>query len=310
MRQIDISVVVVNYNTGELTKECVKSLYRHIPGHVAFEVFIVDNASTDGSQDTLRKLLEEHTDIQLIFSGKNSGFAGANNRAIARVRGRNTLLFNSDAYLIDDSITHALTWIDSHPEVFGCGCKLLNSDLSNGISYGHFPELLSVVLEVCTFRPNYRRGVVPKADDDGVYPVNFVMGAFYLIRTVHLQSLGGLDETFFMYFEDVDLARRAKDWGLKTYYCGKTRVVHLAGSSSGKKTPDGAIARSLQAMFYQSWRHYLEKHCSSLEIRLIHTILLSDLLFRYWFAFIRYGALGSSNWKTPCEVLAQGWAQK
>jgi GT2 family glycosyltransferase len=310
MNELDISVIVVNYNTVLLLEKCIDSLFNHIPGHISFEVFIVDNASTDGSQDNLKKLQRKYPTIQLIFSEKNSGFAIANNMAIARVKGRNTLLLNSDAYLIDESIADALAWIDNHPEAFGCGCRLLNSDLSNGISYGYFPELLTVFLEVVTCRRNYRRGVIPRADETGVYPVNFVMGAFYLIRTACLKDLGGFDETFFMYFEDVDLARRAAIRGLKTYYFGKTRVVHLAGSSSGKETPGGLIAKPLQVAFYQSWRYYLEKHCSGLEVQLVHALLKTDFLLRLLLAFVRHRPAVYLFWKSQLEVLAKGWVRR
>jgi GT2 family glycosyltransferase len=305
MNEIDLSIVIVSYNTKALTANCINSLYRYLPRSIPFEVFVVDNASSDGSREELGKLQEKYSSLNVILSGKNSGFATANNMAISRACGRYTLLFNSDAYLIDDSISNAVRWMDRNPEAFGCGCRLLNRDLSTGISYGHFPELFTMLLEVSTFRLNYRRAIVPREEDE-IFPVDCVLGAFYLIRTAFLRDLHGFDETFFMYFEDVDLARRALKRGLKTFYFGKARVVHLGGMSSESNR---AFDHPLQFEFFKSWRLYAEKHCTKLGAKLIYVVLATHFLVKYWFAIARYGVSGSAKWKRQCEVLSQGWAR-
>jgi GT2 family glycosyltransferase len=306
--EIDLSIIIINYNTKDLTLCCLESLFRYIPAFINFEIFVVDNASIDDSLEELEKIKKSHSNLHIIACNNNLGFGAANNKALFQVKGRNTLLLNNDTYLIDDSILEAINWIDAHPHVFGCGCRLLNSDLSNGISYGYFPELCTVFLEVCTFRPNFRRGIVPDKNDFTTHPVNFVMAAFYLIKTEFLMEMNGFDETFFMYFEDVDLARRAMKLGLETFYFGKTQIVHLAGGSSKKKIPSKQKEiNQYNIMFYESWRYYLEKHCSKFEVAIIYVFIALDLYLRYCRAVILFGSRKSIKWKNLYIEFKQGW---
>jgi GT2 family glycosyltransferase len=307
-KEIDLSIIIVNFNTKDLIRCCLESLFRYIPPFINFEIFIVDNASLDDSLEELRKIKSSHSNLHIITCNNNLGFGAANNKALFQVKGRNTLLLNSDTYLIDDSILEAINWIDTHPRVFGCGCRLLNSDLSNGISYGYFPELCTVFLEVCTFRPNFRRGVVPDKNDFNTYPVNFVMAAFFLIKTDFLKEINGFDENFFMYFEDIDLTRRAMKLGLETFYFGKTQIVHLAGGSSTKKLPSAQKeTNQYNMMFYKSWRYYLEKHCSKIEVAIIHAFIALDLYLRYCRTIILFGFNKSIKWKNLYIEFKEGW---
>ena len=262
MGHMDISIVVVNYNTQKLTLQCIDSIRTYLTGKVVYEVIVVDNCSSDGSQQALRNYAAENNWLTVIESNGNYGFAHANNRGIRIAQGRHILLLNSDAYLIDDSLIKAMQYLDMHKTVFGCGCALLQADGSIGISYGKFPVFSIVLREVIFNKFTHLRGCVPQ-HPDAVYDINLPCGAFFLIQHDLLNRIGLLDEAYFMYCEETDLARRAWNAGYSIVYYGPTKVVHLGGQSSISDDNGNSKLtawKKVRLIFYSSWRYYLRKH--------------------------------------------------
>jgi GT2 family glycosyltransferase len=265
---MQLSIIIVSYNTRKLLTECLQSVFSFLADTIAFEAIVVDNGSHDGSPAAVRELALTRPNLRLIETGSNLGFAKANNIGIRHAVGKQVLLLNSDTYLIDDSVIHAVNFLDGRPDLFGCGCTLLNKDGSFGISYGNFPEAGVIFREVMMWRLRGLQAVVPR-ESSNIHPIDFPCGAFFLMRREHLEKIGPLDERFFMYCEETDLARRAMKAGYRLFRFGPARVVHLGGQSNpgdGKplvKNPDGPDPVDMKALYYQSWRRYLEKHCTT-----------------------------------------------
>jgi GT2 family glycosyltransferase len=211
---MQLSIIIVSYNTRKLLVECLRSVFSFLTGKISFEAIVVDNGSHDGSQAAVRELALTRPGLRLIETGANLGFAKANNIGIRHASGKQVLLLNSDTYLIDDSVTHAVNFLDGRPDLFGCGCTLLNGDGSFGISYGKFPEPGVVFLEFVLWRWRRLQAIVP-GDAQGIHPIDFPCGAFFLMRRDLLEKTGPLDERFFMYCEETDLAKRAAEAGYR-----------------------------------------------------------------------------------------------
>jgi GT2 family glycosyltransferase len=278
-----LSIIIVNYNTKKLTIECCESLFSFLGEKISFEVIIIDNGSHDGSQAAIRELAHAKSNLHIIESETNLGFAKANNIGIKKAAGKQVLLLNSDTYLIDDSIIQAVNFLDGRPDLFGCGCTLLNADGSTGISYGRFPELGVVFHEIVTWRFRQLQAVIPQ-QPLSVFPIDFPCGAFFLVRKELIAKIGPLDEQFFMYCEETDWAKRAKKAGYCIIHFGPTRIVHLGGQSNpgdGKplvEKPNSPGSIDLKALFFQSWKRYLDKHCAAPSVALIG--MLISLYFR------------------------------
>ncbi len=256
----DLSVVVVNWNTCRLLEACLQSVEaaRH---DLSVDVFVVDNGSTDGSVDLVR---ERFPGVLLIANASNRGFAGANNQAVERARGRYLLLLNSDAEVETEALRTLVTYADEHPEAGVIGPKLLNPDGTLQPSGGRFPTPASTVasllgLNRLTGRPRYgtARDYSKPAD------VDEVSGAAMLIRRAVIDQIGGLDEGFAWGYEDVDFCLRARRAGWRVTYVPAARVVHQWGASQ-RLAPAPTILKAIAGR-----RRYFEKHYGRVTASLI-----------------------------------------
>jgi GT2 family glycosyltransferase len=306
---MDISIIVVNYNTRELTLQCLESVKTYLTGTVAYEVIVVDNCSSDGSQAALKNYAAVHTWLTVLESDGNYGFAHANNKGIRIAGGRQILLLNSDAYLINDSLVSAMNYLDATPDLFGCGCTLLQADGTPGVSYGKFPGFLIVLCEVILNKFTRLRGGTPTRTDT-VYPIDMPCGAFFLIKHDLLKRIGLLDETYFMYCEETDLARRAWNAGYRIVCYGPAKVVHLGGKSS---IPDGNESSKLVAWktvrlnFYRSWRYYLEKHGFWEEANAVRMLLYVFFSVHYLGSAVLQRKKIKQYYCYELETLHKGW---
>jgi GT2 family glycosyltransferase len=279
----DLSIIIVSYNTADFLKRCLESLEMHLTGNVRFVAMVVDNNSVDGTRAWLHAYQAGHDWVRTILLDSNVGFARANNIGISRCTSRNVLLLNSDTYLIDDSTLKAVAYLDDRPEIFGCGCTLLDRNEERDVSFGFFPTVSLVVREICTNQFNRLRGVVP-GENEPVRPIDFPCGAFFLFKRDLFDKLGGLDERFFMYFEEADLAKRAWDKGYTIILFSPTRIVHVRGGSSG---PGG---NALTSIFYRSWNYYFKKHHTAVE-----KIALNCILIAYFSAMIAAASMAGKK---------------
>jgi len=271
---LDLSVVIVNWNVRELLRRCLRSvLASGRLGGLAMEVIVVDNASSDGSAEMVR---EEFPEVRLIANEENLGFTGANNQGIAASRGRYLLLLNPDAEVLGDALGAMVDYMDAHPDVGALGPMLLNPDGSVQSSRRRFPTLATAFLESTIFqwelsRDNriLRRYYVLDRPDDEVQEVDWVTGACILMRREALEEVGPLDEGFFMYSEELDWCRRARERGWKVVYLPTARVVHYGGKSSEQVVP----FRHIQ--FQRSKVRYFCKHHGRLWAWFLRLFLLA-----------------------------------
>lgn len=294
--------MVVSYNTRKLVEDCILSIEAQLEGKTEYEIIVVDNASEDGTRPWLESFALDRKRLRIHLSPRNLGFSGGNNAAIPLITGRNVLLFNSDAYLLDDSPLKAMEYLDSHPGVGSLACMLLTGEGKPGPSYGHFPGPQTLGKEFFRFGYGRLRAVCP-APDAPTREIDFPCGAFFMMRSALFRELRGMDESFFLYFEETDLAKRIKDMGYKNVYFGKARAVHLGGQST-TKTPS---IRSLR-MYYGNWKRYLLKHHSAPSATAVGCAL--GLYFAV--AGLIHSLLGNRDSAATCELhgraMRDGWS--
>jgi GT2 family glycosyltransferase len=230
----DISIVIVSFNTRDVLRECLQSVDRESTG-LRVEVLVVDNQSHDGSPEMAAK---EFPHVRLIRSKANLGFAAANNLALAEAQGRYIVLLNSDAFLCPNALRLAVEKMDQHPKVALAGARLVGRDFSWQPSARMFPNILTdafVFSGLAGKHPKSRLfGRFDRTWADPLEPaeVDWVPGAFSIIRAGILAEAGGFDPQFFLYSEEVDLCRRIKRAGHQIWYWPDIVVIHVGGESS------------------------------------------------------------------------------
>lgn len=255
---MDLSVVIVSYNVSSFLDQALSTLEDSARGY-DFEVFVVDNASTDDSVEMVRR---KHPGVNIIANEDNRGFASANNQALQLATGRYILLLNPDTVLSHDTIRTMIEFLDAHPEAGGAGCKVINPDgslqlacrrgfPSPGVAFFKMVGLSSLFPKSKTFGA-YN---LTYLDPDTTSEVDAISGAFMMLRKQALDRVGFLDETFFMYGEDLDLCYRIKRDGWKIYYVPGTEIIHFKGEST-KTVPTIKSIRD----FYTAMHIFVEKH--------------------------------------------------
>jgi GT2 family glycosyltransferase len=231
---VDISIVIVSFNTRNVLRECLQSIERESAGlHV--EILVVDNNSSDGSAEMVE---QEFPQVRLFRSEVNLGFASANNVALKVARGRYSALLNSDAFLCRSALALAVWHMDQQPTVGLAGARLVGRDNSWQPSARMFPTLLTdffVLTGLANKFPKSRLfGSFDRTWADPMLPAqtDWVPGAFSIMRTEALTKVGLFDPEFFLYYEEVDLCRRIRNAGFEIWYWPDVVVIHIGGESS------------------------------------------------------------------------------
>ncbi len=232
----DLAVVVVSYNTRDLLRVCLQSLVASLvrSGHsLSYEIFVVDNASHDGSPSIVAA---EFPTVRLISLPENCGFAAGNNVAIRRANARYILLLNPDTETLGDAPARLVRFLDDHPNLGAAGGRLLNPDLTFQHSCFRFPTLPMSFLD---FFPIHHRltnsrfnGRYPRSHYSQPFEIDHPLGACLIVRSEVIQQVGLLDEGFFMYCEEVDWCWRIKQMGWKIAYTPDAQIIHVGGASS------------------------------------------------------------------------------
>lgn len=230
---MDLSVIIVSYNTKKLTENAIKSVLKEKPT-LNLEIIVIDNNSQDGSLETLRSY-KKKGQIKLIENDKNTGFSFANNQGIKVSKGRHVLLLNSDTVVKKDSLFNLVEFADTHGDAGVVTSQLLNADGSVQPSCFYFPTVKNAVLEFWLGKKGLFEKYAPKGKNPLV--VEAAVGASFLMTERALKEVGVLDEKYFFYFEDIDYCRRVKRAGLKVYYLPSSKIIHYHGAS-GKKIAD------------------------------------------------------------------------
>ncbi len=288
---IDLSIIIVNWNTRDLLQQCLEAVHATVHG-LAFEVWVVDNASTDGSLAMLR---EEFPQVQVIENQENLGFARANNQALERCVGRYALLLNSDAFLGVGAAVALFGALQADPRAGIAGARLVYPDGRAQRSYSCLPSLLGEVGSLLGMdKVNTRVGKKGKGE---VKEVGAVSGACLLARRAMLDEIGLLDELFFMFSEEIDLCKRAWAAGWKVLHVPAAGVVHVAGGSSGLTS-----GRVLQ--LYRGKVQYFEKHYGLRTSQLLFAAMRYISQMKVWF----YALINPSKatlWRTVHKGLTR-----
>jgi GT2 family glycosyltransferase len=254
---MDLSIVIVSWNTRDLLDDCLASLPA-ATGDLETEILVVDNASADGSAQMVQ---EKYPQARLLAPGANLGFTGGNNLAFKDASGDAVLMLNPDTVCEAGSLKTLHDFLFATPGAGAVGPTLLDDLGHAAITWGNFPAVKYHLLELLgnhrTRQPAHLRELsfvrIPDADQP-TRRVDYVSGACMMIRRDALKQIGHLDERFFMYFEETDWCIRAKRAGLDIYHCVEARVKHLEGRAAKKA---GAFTL---AQFHKSYRLFVAKN--------------------------------------------------
>ena len=258
---LQLSIIIVNYNTRELLRRCLCSIFSQAT-EMDFEVFVVDNASTDGSREMLE---QEFPQVKKIYFHENRGFSAANNEAIKQTAGEYVLLLNSDTDVADGAIWKTVAFMQQRPEASIVGCKLLNADETLQPSCRSFPSVWNIFSEsfflYLLFKRSWLFGgyYMSYFDHESIREVDVVMGAFMLIRKTVFETIGLFDETYFMYAEETDFCYRAHKAGFKTFFFPGASIIHLGGGSTHEN-------QEFYARLHASLILFLRKHYTGLRL--------------------------------------------
>ena len=255
---MDLSVVIVNYQTFELTKNTINSILKYTYPF-SYEIIVVDNASSDDSLSKLQEYFEDN--VTFIASKENNGFAAGNNQALEIAAGKYVLLLNSDTIVWENTLENIYNYMEKHTDVGAAGCRVLleNGELDKACKRS-FPNVKNSFFRLFhiptnSSDDNYNLDNLP---DDEIYEIDCLTGAFMFIRKDALDEIGFLDETFFMYGEDIDLCYRIKQANWKIIYYGESRITHLKGASS-KKQKSKLIYEFYRAMYIYYKKHHADE---------------------------------------------------
>jgi GT2 family glycosyltransferase len=250
---VDISIIVVSYNARADLERCLDSIGAAPPG-VSHEVIVVDNASTDGSADAARA----RSGVRVIDAGANIGFARANNLGIRASAGTDLLLLNSDTIVPAGAIDGLIAELHRHPDVAVVGPRLVDGDGRAELSFGSMIGPLNELRQKRLVRGNERRNprmsrLVEELTRREQFP-DWVSGACLLVRRDDAEAVGGLDERFFLYTEDVDFCAAIRARGRRVLFTPAVEIVHLRGRSAA------AAPAATTAAYHRSRLAFYEKH--------------------------------------------------
>ena len=271
----DISIIIVNYNTRELLRDCLESVYLSASG-LSFEILVVDNASTDQSVAMVREAFPQ---VRVIENTTNRGFGAANNQAMRAMTGKYALLLNSDTVVSRAAIGELMAFMEDCPEAgMACG-QLLNRDGSKQNSIASFPTLLSLITNTTLLEYLFPRKYPSKRYyHSEAIEVDSGVGACLIVRKAAIDAVGMFDERYFFFFEETDWARQMKQAGWKIYFVPSARIFHLQGSSIGGKFPS-------RVEFYRSRYQYLRKWDGPVRVAVSVTIIVVRLLMNWILSF-------------------------
>jgi GT2 family glycosyltransferase len=267
-----LSVIIVSWNTSQLLENCLASILANPPTS-PFEIWVVDNTSTDGSPQMVR---EKFPKVHLIENSENVGFARANNQAIQRCAGKYILLLNPDTLVEYGALEALVDFLDRHPEAGAAGARMLNPDGSLQISSHPRPTLsreLWRLLHLDTFLP-YALYPLTKWATNHPQEVDILGGACLLLRKEALDQVGSLDEDYFIYSEEIDLCYRIQRAGWRIYWVPQAKVVHFGGQSTRQ------VPTEMFLNLYRSNIKYFHKHYGWTAAQIHKLILMIAALSR------------------------------
>ncbi len=253
-----VSIIILSYNTKNLLRECLQSVYKHLASF-DFEIIVIDNASSDKSAEMVKS---EFKKVQLIQSDKNLGFSKGNNLGVLYAQGEYLFFLNSDTQLVDDSLKHIVEVVQTYANVGIVGGKLINPDKTIQRSCGNFYSLPAVFLMLFTTE----KLEMTQSKGTSLISVDWISGACFFIPKKIFNEVKGFDENLFMYTEDVELCYRVRKKGYGVCYYPRMSILH-AGQGSSNRT--FAIIHIYKGLLY-----FYKKHKSYWAYIVVKTMLV------------------------------------
>jgi GT2 family glycosyltransferase len=278
---MDASVIIVSWNTRQILRDCLRSVYEQTRG-IDYETIVVDNASSDGSAEMVKQDFEKAI---LIANERNQGLAAANNQGMAVAKGRYLLLLNSDTIVLDNAIAKAVEFADRHPDAAVTGCRVMNPDRSLQPTCFMYPSLLNMFLAA-----TYLYKLFPRSrlfgrermtwwDRDDERDVEVVTGCMMLVRREAVADVGAMDERYFMYCEETDWCYRFKQGGWRVMFTPSAEIIHLGGQSSRRVRKEMLIQLKLSVLKFMKKHHGWLVH----KIACLLTIAFFAVRMPIWF---------------------------
>ena len=312
-QQPDASIIIVSFNTRDVLRQCLQSVIDDSVDRIT-EIIVVDNASSDGSPEMIE---QEFPQVILIRSEINLGFGEGNNVALRRASGRYLVLLNSDAFFVTGSLARAIRHMDENPAVGLGGCRLVGRDGSLQPSSRRFHSVLGDAIVLTGLAARFPKsrffGAFDRTWADPAQPaaVDWVPGAFSIVRPSALQKVGFFDPTFFLYYEEVDLCRRIKGAGMPIWYWPDIVVIHIGGESSRQHTALEFSPRAAQVVLWRmrSTLLYYRKHHGwrAHLARSMEKLLYRATVLRNRFSRIPERRLRELHHRRLLELMDQAW---
>lgn len=311
---MDVSIIIVNWNTRDILKQCLKSVYLETCD-ISFETIVIDNASSDGSCGMVKK---EFPKAILIENSENKGFAAANNQGMAVAKGRYILLLNSDTIIINNAINKIVDFADYQRDAAVFGCRVLNPDMTLQQTCFMFPSVFNMLLSgsyLYKIFPGSRlwgRERMSWWNRNDTRQVDVVTGCFMLTRRRAIEDVGFMDERFFMYGEETDWCYRFREKGWKVLFTPSAQIIHLGGQSTKEVKADMIVQLRLSIL------QFIRKHQGWLKHKIACFLSAGFFLVRLpiWFtiavfvqskktsASIRFKAYLNGFWKVLSTAFA------
>lgn len=302
---MDVSFIVVSWNVCELLRRCLLSVRQQVTdngqqpesqvGRLSSEIWVVDNASTD---DTIEMLGREFPSVRVIANAENVGFTRANNQALAVAQGRYLFLLNPDTELRPGALAALMSYMQANPHAGILGPKLYFGDGSLQSSRRRFPTLATAFVESTRLQQWFPRNRVLTryymldTSDDSTQPVDWINGSAMFVRRAVYDMVGGFDERFFMYSEELDWCYRAKQAGWQVVYVPSAQVTHYEGKSSEQ------VAAHRDIYFHSSKVRFFEKYRG----RFVAGVLRAYLLVMFAFQLVEEGLKWLVGHKRPLRA--------
>lgn len=273
---MELSIIIVNFNVKYFLEQCLCSVMRAIR-HIDAEVWVVDNNSSDGSKDYITP---KFTSVHYLYNESNDGFARANNKALEKARGEFVLFLNPDTIIGEDCLLNSLQFIRNRRNagamgirmIDGTGAYLKESKRGFPTTWVSFCKMtgLTRLFPKSSIFSKYYLGHLSSNEN---HPVQALSGAFMLVKKTILDNIGGFDERFFMYAEDIDLSFRIHMAGYQNYYFAEETIIHFKGEST---TRDARYVK----LFYKAMSQFVQKHYTGLSTRLLAAVLQAGIGMR------------------------------
>ena len=291
-----VSIIILSYNTKDITLDAIKSVEKNYPKEVAsgtYDVIVADNASTDGSPEAFRdyKKQSKIKSFHIVDNGGNIGFAAGNNKGLPYVRGKYVLFLNPDTIVYPKTLTYLLDFMEKHPEAGASSCKLINKD--GEIDFNCHRGFPTPWNSFCYFSGLQR--MFPKSrlfagytqgwkDMKTTHEVDAIEGAFMLMPREVGEKVGWWDEDYFFYGEDLQFCYDIRKLGYKIYYVGEVSIMHIGGAASGikKKSQDVTTAnverkRKLQKARFEAMKIFYKKNYKKTYPAVIQWVMFAGI---------------------------------